>query len=243
MDKLKRFKRIVPKQPPYLIIEQIMNLIADNHLLPGDKLPSEADLQKVMHVSRAQVHDAITLLERNGILIAKPQSGTYLRDFGKHILMTLMKNILDSREDLNPEHLMEMRMLIETTAIREAAQKAEPHQIAELWELHNNYLSHQQSSEEAIDDDLYFHYRILELSDNQVLKSQFCNLLPDIIFLTRKQEEHYGRENRMEETCSEHEDILKKMEARDPDSTSEALRYHLKQVMEDSRKLGEIPRD
>ena len=206
------------------------------------KLPSEADLQKVLQVSLAQVHDAITLLERNGILLTRPQRGTYLRDFGKNILLALIRNILDNQEDLDPEQLMQMRILIEKTAIRESARLVNDLRLNQLWEMHKNYLNHQGSSEEAIDDDLFIHYKILEFSDDQVLKSQFCNLIPDIIFLTRKLEENFGRENRISETCSEHENIIKALESHDQEKAEETLEYHLRQVLEDSRKLGKLHR-
>ena len=58
--------------------------IVDGDLSPGDRLPSEPDLAKVLGVSRASIRAAITLLEEDGFVRRRRGSGTYIANRPVH---------------------------------------------------------------------------------------------------------------------------------------------------------------
>jgi GntR family transcriptional regulator, transcriptional repressor for pyruvate dehydrogenase complex len=59
------------------VIDQIINLLISGQLHPGDKLPTEMDLQEMFQVSRPVLREAISSLETIGIVRRKTREGTY----------------------------------------------------------------------------------------------------------------------------------------------------------------------
>lgn len=58
--------------------EQLRDLIAAEHLKPGDKMPSENELIARFNVSRTSMREALKLLEQDGVLQARRGDGRYL---------------------------------------------------------------------------------------------------------------------------------------------------------------------
>ncbi|MGA1134403.1 MAG: PLP-dependent aminotransferase family protein [Prochlorotrichaceae cyanobacterium] len=61
------------------VAERIQRLIADRVLHPGDRLPSVRKLKAQLSISTATVLEAYRLLEDRGLIVARPQSGYYVR--------------------------------------------------------------------------------------------------------------------------------------------------------------------
>jgi GntR family transcriptional regulator len=69
--------------PVYARIEQwLMSLISDETLLPGDKLPKEADLARSLGVSRMTLRQSLGSLEARGVVERIPgrQGGTFITE-------------------------------------------------------------------------------------------------------------------------------------------------------------------
>ncbi len=62
------------------VVEQIRQAIIEGHLRPNDHIV-EALLTEQMGVSRTPVREALILLEREGLVIAYPNRGFYVREF------------------------------------------------------------------------------------------------------------------------------------------------------------------
>ena len=91
------------------IIIQLRDLMNNKNLEPGDKLPSERMLSDKFDVSRSNVREAIQKLEFYGILISKPQSGTFVADIGQ-IAMNGMVNDILRLEEPDFKSLVETRI-------------------------------------------------------------------------------------------------------------------------------------
>ncbi len=61
------------------IIDRLLELIKEDKLEPGDKLPSELTLARKFRVSRSSIREAISQLQSRGILEVRPRSGSYVR--------------------------------------------------------------------------------------------------------------------------------------------------------------------
>jgi GntR family transcriptional regulator, transcriptional repressor for pyruvate dehydrogenase complex len=61
--------------------EQILEAIRTGLYAPGDRLPPERALAEQMQISRNSVREAISALERSGVLEARVGSGTYVKEF------------------------------------------------------------------------------------------------------------------------------------------------------------------
>jgi GntR family transcriptional regulator len=68
----------------FQLADALRDRIVDGELSPGDRLPSEPDLAKVLGVSRASLRAAITLLEEDGFVRRRRGSGTYIANRPVH---------------------------------------------------------------------------------------------------------------------------------------------------------------
>lgn len=65
--------------PRYLIvIEQIRDKISKGEIEPGQRLPSEMDFAKQLHVSRNTLREALRILEEENIIIRRHGIGTFV---------------------------------------------------------------------------------------------------------------------------------------------------------------------
>src|SRR5438094_307700 len=59
------------------IVRQIQDLIAAEHLQPGDRLPGERELADALSVSRQSVREALRVLDYLGVVVVRPgEAGT-----------------------------------------------------------------------------------------------------------------------------------------------------------------------
>ena len=66
-----------------LIATRIREEIQTGEYHPGDRLPTEFDLTKRFQVSRQTVRQAMAQLQKEGYLIQRQGSGTYVTEFGR----------------------------------------------------------------------------------------------------------------------------------------------------------------
>ncbi|NER79450.1 MAG: winged helix-turn-helix transcriptional regulator, partial [Leptolyngbya sp. SIO1D8] len=58
---------------------RLQGLITEGTLKPGDRLPSVRKLREQLSVSTSTVLEAYRLLEDRGLIMARPQSGYYVK--------------------------------------------------------------------------------------------------------------------------------------------------------------------
>ena len=71
--------------PSDKIVEQIIDLIAQEVLKPGERLPSERELCTMFGVGRTSVREALRSLSVMGILDGRVGEGTFVCDNGEEI--------------------------------------------------------------------------------------------------------------------------------------------------------------
>lgn len=62
--------------------DQILALIQERHLRPGDRVPTEPELAALLEVSRSTVREALKAMEQDGIVNAVQGSGRFLSALG-----------------------------------------------------------------------------------------------------------------------------------------------------------------
>ncbi len=63
---------------PTLVADQIVDLISDGSLKPGDKLPSEQKMTKLFGISRISLREAMKLLEAKGYIESLDRRGKFI---------------------------------------------------------------------------------------------------------------------------------------------------------------------
>jgi GntR family transcriptional regulator len=67
---------------PARLLAQLRDLIAEDQLQPGDRMPAEAELALRFGVSRTKVREALKLLEQDGVVHAIQGSGRFVSPIG-----------------------------------------------------------------------------------------------------------------------------------------------------------------
>lgn len=234
IDLLNNFKEIVIEKPVDKIINQIKKLISSGQLKPGDKLPSERMLSERFGIGRTNVRDAIRKLEFYGILKTLPQSGTIVAGFGIRALEGMITDVLEL-EGTDFHSLVETRFLLECNSAKFAAVRRTDEDIAALESSLLSYKEAVLDGSEAVEEDVMFHLKIAEAGKNSVLKSLMLIITPDILSYF-KQHDVCG-DGRSVRAIAEHELIIAKIKDKDVKGVEEAMREHLQDLMDFSKKL------
>jgi len=137
------------------IVERLKEIIDQNNLGPGDKLPSERDLAGKLNAGRSSVREALRSLELLGLIETRRGEGTFIADVNNHRLVEILSSfILQSERAKND--VTETKELVEIMAIYSLIRKKKPIETDQLL----------QQLEE--DDEAFFE-RLLMMTDNFLL--------------------------------------------------------------------------
>jgi GntR family transcriptional regulator, transcriptional repressor for pyruvate dehydrogenase complex len=203
------------------IIVQIEQAIGSGQLAPGDRLPSERELARTFGVSRSSVREALRVLEMFGVVTARrgsgADSGSTVRAGAETGLARALR--LHSALLRIPERdLVDARILLETHAVRAAAERAEPDAVEPLRELLARIA--QAGSPEELDRlDAAFHAALGALSGNALLPV----LVEALHDSTGAEDWEAARALRV----AEHEQVLDAIERGDGDEAAAVLERRL----------------
>lgn len=187
-----------------LIIRGIRDLINYKNLEPGDKLPSERMLSEKFEVSRSNVREAIQKLEFYGLLLSKPQSGTFVANIGVTALNGMIEDIIRLDEP-DFKSLVETRILLELKTVRLAAIRRTEEDLNEIKEAMEAYKEKVLNNEDAVQEDLLFHLAIAKASGNSTMNTFMLIITPQII--TNFEKYHVCDKGLAQEGIKEHQEI------------------------------------
>lgn len=213
------------------VIEQIKNLILEGNLAPGDVLPTERELAQSFGISRGTLREAFRILEREGLIEARPGGGRFL---SKALDVAEDRSrILDNIERATIIELLEARELFETGIVELAAKRATDEDIAEIEAAFATWGEIDQNAEDRSQPDQAFHLSIAKATHNVVLVNMI-ELHMDLLQRTlSKTAQIPGRKS---EVYEEHLLILQAIKERDPVKAKLALLNHLSRVKENIQK-------
>ncbi len=228
---MSKFQPIRFPEPSDLIIEQILKLLKDGDIRPGEQLPAEPVLQQSFQVSKQQLKAAFRRLEIYGVVETRPQSGTYVSGFAAEILIALMDNILNMGNLSDPVSLVEARILIEEKAAELACEHMNEQDYQVLEAAHEKLVQRMNAGERGIPQDIYFHLELIRCCRNPVLISCYSMMIKELVkFWHDLGEDVVGSSRRLHETLKEHSDLMKALKARDGAAAKAAVQAHLAKV-------------
>ena len=211
------------------IISKIRDLILYKNLEPGDKLPSERMLSEKFDVSRSNIREAIQKLEYYGILISKPQSGTFIANIGPVAMRGMLEDIL-RLDDPDFKSLVETRILLELKTSKLAALRRTDEDLTQMKEALDAYSAKVLNGEDAVQEDLLFHLSIAKASGNSTMNTFMLLITPEII--TNFEKYHVCDENQAFIGIQEHTDIYEAIKLQDPNLAKEKMKVHFKMLYE-----------
>jgi DNA-binding GntR family transcriptional regulator len=198
--------------------------ILAGRLPPGAKV-AEAGVARELGISRAPVREAARLLERQGLLVASPRRGFFVRKL----------------EPADIDEIYDLRICVECHAGLLAAKNLTPatrgalrRQLDILYET-----ADLDDPARQVEEDYKFHRLICEIAGSRRLLRLFDDLASELRMVIGLIGRLYDDPHRIAET---HEAVLEAIEAGNPERITAQFDYHLRVAWREVAKLvREIP--
>jgi GntR family transcriptional regulator, transcriptional repressor for pyruvate dehydrogenase complex len=221
-----------------VVLDQVLAQIRDRSLRPGDRLPSEYELMRMLGVGRSSVREALRGLISLGLVDTRPGRGAvvlsrasspleHLRDQGLSIERIQQSTLLD---------LLEVRESIEGQAAELAARRATREDLAAI-EARATELERQIAAGRIYSSsNVEFHLAVAHASRNSVLKESLKHLLGQL----REFRERTVREipQMPRRDLLEHRAIVEAIRRRQPGRARRAVILHIRRYAAMVRRLS-----
>lgn len=170
-------KKIEKQSLPELIERSLMDFLIDNKLQPGDPIPKETELAKSLNVSRTAIREALVRLKMTGLIHSKKKQGMVLANPDLFALFEKSSNprILT---DKTLQDIFELRLVLEIGMGDLIFARKKPEHIKELREIVARQKASIDETTFNIDDEVTFHGKLYEITNNDTLKRFQHLLLP-----------------------------------------------------------------
>jgi len=227
------FSKVKTKKVYMKIVEQIMNLIKEGKLKPGEKLPPEQILAEKFGTSRPSVREALSALEILGITESRGGKGNFIRDnLGSPLYEQRFKEL---EEEESPFELLEARKAVETEIVGLAAKKATRMEITTIQESLNKMKGAMANIPEIMEFDREFHINIARAAHNSLLFSMMTylsDLLKEKLWINLK-EKSWSIPGRPQKYFEEHTEIFNAIKNKDSKDARKRMYDHLASVEKD----------
>src|SRR3982750_2499509 len=117
------------------VVTRLRELIQSGDLSPGDRLPPERDLAKLLGVSRPTLRAGIRSLTAVGILQSRQGAGTFVAEAEESpTLDTNALRLLSALHGFTSDEMFEARLALEMSIAALAAERASSEEMAQLAE-------------------------------------------------------------------------------------------------------------
>lgn len=212
-----------------MVIEEIKNDILNKKYLPGQRIPSEAELSKYYNVGRGSIREALKRLEMVGLVSIIHGKGVVVADLDLVSERTKFLPVTGQLDIETFKDLMEARRIVETACLRSTCKNASKETLEEFKQLVNRMRANLGNPKKFTRFDLEFHMKIAEGSGN-LLYIHFLNSIRDILKL--EQDTLIQLKNADHRAYKYHTDIANAVVERDEGRAISLLLEHLNDVEE-----------
>jgi len=233
-----KFKKLFPVRIFEQVVAQIKDLILSGTFQPGDKLPSELELEKQLEVSRSSIREALRVLEYEGLVEVRRGSGTYIAPYSKQKGHIEVAKWLEQREEILKE-LLQVREHLEGLTASLAATNADQEVTEELGNMLYQIKEVVEDSPLDVEKmaylDTQFHLTICRASKNSLLNELLAYVIPS--FQASNQAVIYIEES-LEQLLSDHTEIFSAIVTKDARAAEIAMRKHIVRVQNEIHNIS-----
>lgn len=195
--------------------------------LPGEKLPSEAELGRAFNVGRSTLREALKSLAFIGLIRMVPGGGSYVEDHKINLFessLLFARNVLSTAEEINC--FCEARILIEAELAALCAERASDEDLRGLEDLLGQMRAALATGQGSYPDlDLNFHLAIAAGARNPLLMGMLKHIRAGLEeFIANSIAEPAKRRV----AHQHHEAIFAALQTRQPERARKAMRAHLR---------------
>ncbi len=209
------------KNLPQKISEDIIELILEENLHPGDKLPNETILSQRLNAGRSSIREAMKLLASRNIVTIRQGSGTYIASSPGMVEDPLGFTFISNKQKLITD-LLEVRFLLEPSIAAMAATHADEKDIKKITALCDEVEFLLKNKQDHTQKDIEFHTAI-SLSSKNVVVPRLIPIINSSIPLFVETTGGILHQ----ETIETHREIADAIAAHDPLRAQDAMYLHL----------------
>lgn len=206
-----------------IVAARIQQLIREENIGAGERLPSERDLSAKLSVSRASLREALLALELGGDIEVRGGSGVYVSE--KAGQPPVMPEV-----GPGPFEILSARSTIESEVVAIAARMATDGAIDEILKA---VLEMERNRDDIVSNeqaDRNFHCAIARATGNTALLGVVEYLWDQRGRLWDRLKERFETEELRQQTLADHRHIFEAIAAHDPVAARRAMRAHLARV-------------
>src|SRR5215217_1290270 len=223
------------------VVTRLREMIQNGELAPGDRLPPERDLAKLLGVSRPTLRAGIRSLTTVGILQSKQGAGTFVAEAQESpTLDTGALKLLSALHGFTSDEMFEARLALEMSIAALAAERATSEQMAQLAEEIAGMYASVERPEQYLVHDMHFHQTVAAASGNRILTA-LMNMVASILFEYRSKT--VKRATDLKDSAEQHHSIYRAIREHDQEAARQAMRFHLIETQRAQRlEVGEKTR-
>lgn len=215
------------------VVTRLREMIHSGELTPGDRLPPERDLAKMLGVSRPTLRAGIRSLSTVGILQSRQGAGTFVVEAEESpTLDAEALRLLSALHGFTSDEMFEARLALEMSIAGLAAERASSDQTAKLAEEIAGMYSSLDHPEQYLVHDMRFHQTVAAASGNRILTA-LMNMVATILFDYRSKT--VKRATDLKESAEQHHNIYRAIREHNIEAAREAMRIHLVETQKAQR--------
>jgi GntR family transcriptional repressor for pyruvate dehydrogenase complex len=199
------------------IFDQIKSMIFSKQLKPGEKLPNERDLSKILNVGRPSLREALSKLTFAGLLENRKQHGYFVRPLTAELISSL-KDYLEREVD-NLIDFMPVRKSLDVAVAQEAIKNGSENDFLKI--------------KENIGKGYEFHMAIAEATNNLILlhlTSNMHRLLSTLTYILK------GKQDSQINAAKQHQKIYEAIISRNNSEVRKAIEDHIESFINEARE-------
>ncbi|WP_353948956.1 FadR/GntR family transcriptional regulator [Sporolactobacillus sp. Y61] len=200
---------------------------------PGEKLPSEREIARMLEVGRSSVREALQSLCERGIIEKKPGKGNYLKEDSANQIAYNIRTLLPTFDIHSSIDLLEFRRGIETETAYLAALRRTDDTIAVLQKSIEDLELCVKNGASIIAPDLTFHNTIAHSAQNKVITEVYDSLVEWF----KKVRIEMAINDDVDHAIYYHTEMLKAIKEKDADRSSLLMRRHIEDVLLHYKKM------
>lgn len=216
------------------VADKIEELITENQLIPGERIPTERELAEALGIGRSTVRESIKILVSRNVLEIRRGTGTFVCDNVGVVNDPLGFRFINDKKKLALD-LNQIRGMVEPQIAALAARYADDEDVAGLQKLCDEVAQQINSSQDYAEKDIEFHTRLADLTDNLVIPK----IIPIIIQGIRIYVDITGH-SREGAANATHQAVVTAIQNHDSQAAKEAMEEHLRENRETIKSLTDF---
>lgn len=220
---------MIARQPAGIhagVVHGIGRRIVRGELAAGEILPEQGELSRMLGVSRTVIREATKVLAAKGLVESRSKRGTVILPRSEWRLLD--PDVLGwlTEAGLDPEFLrsmFEVRRIIEPAAVRLAAERATPDELAAIQSMFDA-MARAEDEAAYLEADIGYHAMLVAATHNDHLVQLVAAFGPALqAGLQAATRRGWGGPDFIEHSIGPHREVLEAVMSHDPDRAAEAM--------------------